>query len=124
MSDPRFEFEGLEVYQLALRLRPLVARIAAELPRGEGDLRGHLRRSERSIRLNIAEGAGRHRPGGKAERFRTARGSANECAAGLDEVRKFDLAPSVPTREALGLLHRIVAMLTKLIVRWENEANG
>jgi hypothetical protein len=40
MSDPRFEFEGLEVYQLALRLRPLVARIAAELPRGEGDLRG------------------------------------------------------------------------------------
>jgi four helix bundle protein len=119
-----FEFERLEVYQAAVRLRPLVAEIGAGIPRGEGDLRNHLRRSERSIRLNIAEGAGKHRPGGKAERFRTARGSANECAAALDEVRKFDLAPPELTRDAVALVHRIIAMLTKLVIRWEKEATS
>jgi hypothetical protein len=86
MERPGFEFEKLEVYQLTLRLMPLVAEITAQLPVGYADLRNHVRRSERSIRLNVAEGAGRNRPGGKAERFRTARGSANECAAGLDPL--------------------------------------
>lgn len=122
MNEPTFEFQKLEAYQLALRLTPLIARIVEELPRGYGDLRGHLGRSERSIRLNLAEGAGKHRPGGKAERFRTARGSANECAAGLDEVLRFDLAPRMESREALELCHRIISMLTRLIVYWERQA--
>ena len=83
MHEPEFEFQKLEVYQRALDLQPLLVRIMAQLPRGSGDLKNQLRRSERSIRLNIAEGSGRHRPGGKVERYRTARGSANECAVAL-----------------------------------------
>jgi four helix bundle protein len=121
MGEPGFEFEKLEVYQLTLRLMPLVADITAQLPVGYADLRNHVRRSERSIRLNVAEGAGRNRPGGKAERFRTARGSANECAAGLDEIRRLDLCAHAQTREALDLCHRIISMLTKLVLYWERK---
>jgi four helix bundle protein len=123
MADAPFEFEKLEVYQLALRLMPVVDEIARQLPPGFADLRNHLRRSERSIRLNIAEGAGKHRPGGKAERFRTARGSANECAAGLHEVKALELCAAAPTRDALILCHRIISMLTKLVIYWEERNN-
>jgi four helix bundle protein len=119
MERPGFEFEKLEVYQLTLRLMPLVAEITAQLPVGYADLRNHVRRSERSIRLNVAEGAGRNRPGGKAERFRTARGSANECAAGLDEIRRLELSGQAQAREAMALCHRIISMLTKLVLYWE-----
>lgn len=122
MKEPEFEFQKLDVYQLAMELKRVIVRIARELPRGSGDLRHHLVGSDRSIRLNIAEGAGKHRPGGKAERFRTARGSANECAAALDEVKEFDLAPRTETLQAIALCHRIIAMLTRLILYWESQA--
>lgn len=122
MSGDVFEFEKLEVYQVALELKRFVKKIARDLPRGYGDLRHHASRSERSIRLNIAEGAGKHRPGGKAERFRTARGSANELAAALDEVRADRLARPRDVHKALDLCHRVIAMLSKLIVYWERQS--
>lgn len=121
MDEPEFEFHKLEVYRLAMKLKALIAEIVLELPEGNGDLRSQLRRSERSIRLNVAEGSGKYRPGGKAERYRTARGSANECAAGLDEVKVFDLARRPLVLEATQLVHRIIQMLTKLIIRWDGE---
>lgn len=121
MSGPTFEFQKLEVYQLARSLQPLIGEIVAQLPRGSGDLRSQLLRSERSIRFNIAEGAGRNSAGGKAERYRTARGSANECAAALDEIEMSDLAPQARIREAAVILHRIVSMLTRLIMTWESR---
>ena len=120
MDEPQFEFQKLEVYQRAMELKFLVERIIQQLPTGTADLRNQLRRSDRSVRLNTAEGAGKHRPGGEVERFRTARGSANECAAALDEVRHLGLADRELTLEALRLVHRIIAMLSKLIIRWEN----
>lgn len=122
MTDPEFDFHRLEVYQRAMELKPLIDAIIGQLPPGSGDLKGQMRRHERSIRFNIGEGAGKHRPGGKAERFRTARGSANECAAALDEVKVFNLADRRTTMEALHLVHRIIAMLTKLILYWEAAA--
>jgi four helix bundle protein len=122
MRTFEFAFQKLEVYQLALRLQPLIRLIVADLPRGYGDLRSQATRSERSIRLNIAEGAGRNSPGGKAERYRTARGSANECAAALDEIRRDRLAPEVSVDEAARLIHRIISMLTRLIMTWETRS--
>ena len=72
MDEPQFEFQKLEVYQRAMELKFLVERIIQQLPTGTADLRNQLRRSDRSVRLNTAEGAGKHRPGGEVERFRTA----------------------------------------------------
>ena len=120
MDEPTFEFQKLEVYQRALELKPLIDEIIRQLPAGEGDLRSQAKRHERSIRLNIAEGSGRNRPGGKVERYRTARGSANECAAGLDEILQCGLADRELTLGAMRLVHRIISMLTKLIIKWEN----
>lgn len=123
MNEPEFEFQKLEVYQRAMELKPLIDQIIRQLPPGHGDLRGQARRHERSIRLNIAEGSGKHRPGGKAERYRTARGSANECAAALDEVLQFGLADRELTLRAMRLVHRIISMLTKLIMHWEERSD-
>lgn len=119
MSDEQFEFERLEVHKLALRLMPIVRRIAGQLPRGFGDLGNHLVRSARSIHLNIAEGAGKYRAGAKAERYVTARASANECASAIEEARLFRLASERELNEARDLLKRITPMLTRLIVRWD-----
>ena len=119
MATPQFEFHKLDVYQTALQLRPRITAIARGLTRGYGDLRSQLLRAERSIRLNIAEGAGLNSPGGKVERYRTARGSANECAACLDEVEIDELAPSSVIEETAVLLPRIVSMLTRMVLRWE-----
>ncbi len=115
MADAGFEFEKLEVHALSLKLLPVIA----QLPRGSGDLKDHLHRSARSIHLNIAEGSGKYRGGAKAERYRTARASANECASAVEEIRLFELADRKTLDEARSLLDRVCAMLTKLIVRWD-----
>lgn len=119
MTEPQFEFQKLDVYRVAMELTPVISEILAQLPTGTSDLRNQIKRSERSIRLNIAEGAGKHRPGGKTERYRTARGSANECAAALHEIRQSNLADHALTLRGLQLIHRIISMLTRLITRWE-----
>jgi 23S rRNA-intervening sequence protein len=62
MNEPEFEFQKLEVHQRAMDLKPLIDAIIRQLPPGNGDLRSQLRSHERSIRLNIGEGAGKHRP--------------------------------------------------------------
>lgn len=74
MDEPEFEFQKLEVYQRALELMAVIREIIRQLPAGSGDLISQVKRHERSIRLNIAEGSGKHRPGGKVERYRTAPG--------------------------------------------------
>lgn len=119
MDEPEFEFQKLEVYQRALELMAVIREIIRQLPSGNGDLISQVKRHERSIRLNIAEGSGKHRPGGKVERYRTARGSANECAAALEEISRFALADRQLTLRGMHLTHRIIAMLSKLIMRWE-----
>lgn len=121
MDDSEFPFERLEVFQLAMQLAPIIQAIVSRLPPGYGDLRDHIRRSERSIRLNISEGSGKRPARMKAARYDTARASANECAAAIAEVRLFRLADERQINEADALLRRITRMLTRLIQRWDAE---
>jgi four helix bundle protein len=121
MSEDSFEFEKLEVYRLAIDLMVVIARVLRQLPRGYGDLGDHLHRSGRSIHLNIAEGSGKYSGRAKAQRYGTARASANECAAAIEEARLFDLADRKSLDEARDLLNRICGMLTRLIIRWEQR---
>ncbi len=119
MPATRFEFEKLQVHARSLDLLGLVREVCAQLPRGCADLRDQALRSARSVHLNIAEGAGKYRPGAKAERYVTARASANECAAALTEIRLFDLADRKKVDEALVMADRVCAMLTALLRRWD-----
>jgi four helix bundle protein len=93
MTDPeKYPFEELHAHKVAMLLMGVVTTIVAGLPRGNGDLGAHLKSSARSIHLNIAEGSGSEEPGTKAARYASARGSANECASAMREIRMRRLA--------------------------------
>jgi four helix bundle protein len=121
MTDPeKYPFEDLDVHKVAMQLMGVVSTIAAGLPRGNGDLAAHLKSSARSIHLNIAEGSGSEDPGTKATRYASARGSANECASAMREIRMLHLADRPLINQADNYLHRIGMMLTRLIQHWKN----
>ena len=105
-----FHFQTLDVYKRAVEHLPLAYALAKLV---DAEMANQLRRAALSINLNIAEGTGRI---GRDERrfLCTARGSALECAAVLDAMRAVGLADG-RIAEAQALLHRIVAMLTKMI---------
>ncbi len=121
MTDPkRYPFEEPDAHKVAMQLMEVVVTIVAGLPRGFGDLGAHLQSSARSIHLNIAEGSGSEEPGSKAARYSSARGSANECASGMREVRMLRLADRPLINQADNYLHRLGMMLTRLIQHWKN----
>jgi four helix bundle protein len=115
-----FDHEKLEVYQAAIAF---VAWWAEPRPRGAGrvpsgrSIAEQMDRASTSVPLNIAEGNGKSSPRDRSRYFEIARGSALECAAGLDVLvaRKLVAAPEVEPGKAL--LQRIVAMLTRLMDR-------
>jgi four helix bundle protein len=108
-----FDFERLDVYQLAREALGKGDALARSLPRGYGKLADQLRRALLSTQLNIAEAASRSGNDRKA-RFRCARGEASEAAAAVDAIMLLKLAPSDTCQELLNLLGRICAMLTRL----------
>jgi four helix bundle protein len=105
-----FGFRKLDVYQCALKALPLAYAFAE---RGDGETKRQLRRAALSINLNIAEGTGR-RDDDQRQFYRVARGSALECAAVLDAIVALGRASVDEVATLEELLHRIVAMLTKM----------
>ena len=80
-----------------------------------------LDRASLSALLNTAEGNGKRQGRQRAKFFDDARGSAIECAACLDAaVAKRFVSPHriQPGKEMLG---RVVAMLTRLVDRFDTE---
>jgi four helix bundle protein len=61
--------------------------IVDALPRGHADRADQLTRAAESVVRNIAEGAGRWSQADSANRYKTARGEAMECAASLDVMK-------------------------------------
>ena len=109
-----FGFQRLDVYRCAAEFLGVCAKLAGEIPRGNGELVDQLRRASLSIPLNIAEGTGRINQ--DVSRFYAfARGSALECAAILDAVEILGLAQEPALQQPRKLLERIVAMLTVLL---------
>ena len=78
-----FDFEKLDVYQVALDFALSADDVAQKLPRGRSYLKDQLLRAANSIAANIAEGVGEYSPAEKARFYRIARRSAVECASHL-----------------------------------------
>jgi four helix bundle protein len=107
-------FQRLDVYRCAIEFVGLALELGAQLPRGQAELRDQLRRAAFSVPLNVAEGSGRASEADAARHFAIARGSAMECAAVLDVLLASGFLEPEPYRQAIELLARVVAMLTKM----------
>jgi len=107
-------FQRLDVYQRAIEFLALATEIIEDLPRGHAERADQLIRAAESVVRNIAEGAGRWTPRDSGKHFRIARGEAMECAASLDVLLLRKLVLAARYDRAIGLLERIVAMLTKM----------
>ncbi len=108
-----FGFQRLDAYRCAAQFLGLAVRLEQCVPAGYSSLCDQLRRAALSVPLNIAEGSGKSER--DARRFYAiARGSALECAAILDSLGVLGLVQETDLTEALGLLERVVSMLTRM----------
>ena len=111
-----FDHEKLEVYREAISFIAWLSALLEGTVR-IGEVKDQLDRASTSIPLNIAEGNGKYALKDRCRFFDIARGSAFECAAGLDVlVAKAKLTPD-QIRPGKEKLQRIVRMLTRLIKR-------
>src|SRR6202030_3436330 len=123
--EPRFEHEKLDVCSLELQFVAWIADFFEDVSRcsvqRRRELFEQLDRASLSALLNTAE-RNAIRPGRqRAKFFDDARGSAIECAACLDAsvAKRFVSIDRIhPGKEMLG---RIVAMLTRLVERFDTQ---
>jgi four helix bundle protein len=80
-----------------------------------------LDRASLSVLLNAAAGNGRRQGKQRAKFFDDARGSAFECAACLDASVAKKLSSVERIEAGKDLLERIVAMLSKLVERFDPD---
>ena len=114
------DLHRLDVYRCALELYRIIGRVVAQFPRGEGDLRGQMKRASRSVPFNIGEGVGK-RGRARAAAYEVALGEAKELIVALDCVEIDQLAPTDMIIAGQNLADRIAAMLTKMIRSAETQ---
>ena len=108
-TDSVFAHERLDVYRVAVELCELATSLARRLPRTKGQLGDQLLRASEGIVLRIAEGAGAaYRSADQKRYFRSARGSALECAAVLDICRIRGVGTGAQLQHGRALLLRLV----------------
>ncbi len=112
-----FEHEKLDVYKTAIEFVAIAGDIIERLPQGYGPIRDQLLRASTSVALNIAEGAGEFAADEKARFYRIARRSATESAAILDVCRTRKLIDPQPLGAGREVLLRVVAMLTRMVLK-------
>ena len=121
-----FDHEKLDVYQLELAFIGWVTSLFEDL-KDQGAVRiaevcDHLDRASLSSLFNTAEGNGKRQRATRAKFFDDARGSATECAGCLDALVAKRVCGPERVVEGKQMLARIVAMLTKLVQRYSDDA--
>jgi four helix bundle protein len=119
MIAQSFDHERLDVYRLSI---DYVARSFEPVQPLEGlhrYARDQWLRAAQSIPLNIAEGNGKRSLKDRARFLDTARGSALECAAIQDVLVRTKGIKVQDDAELKVMLHRIVAMLTRMAMRFD-----
>ncbi len=118
-----FDHEKLDVYQLALVFVSWLSDLLVELRESKGsglrEIVTQIDRASSSTALNIAEGNGRRATKQRARFFDDARGSATEAAACLDVIIAKKATSPDRVAEGKQILLRVVAMLSKLVDRFD-----
>jgi four helix bundle protein len=114
------DHECLDVYGVALDFLLFANEVIEGLPRGRRHLADQLTRASISIVLNLAEGAGKFSSADKRRFYLTARGSATESAALLDICSRLKLLSEAEHKRGKALIHRVVSMLIKLAMSFED----
>ena len=118
-----FSFEGLNVYQRALKVAETVTGMAAAVGRGHYLLADELRRGTYRICQQIAEGSGRWPRTEQRGAYSAARGAVLEMVPLLELARRAGLLP-VEVHESLkNELEGLSKMLTGLI-RGSDQKGG
>ncbi len=86
-----FDFEKLNVYQKASIFNCAIYSFLSQYKNIDKAYRDQLRRASFSIPLNIAEGSGRFSKADKKHFYIIAIGSAFECVAILDQLKRMQL---------------------------------
>jgi four helix bundle protein len=122
-EKPMFDHEKLDVYKIELLFIGWTTALLTEVRSAalgfHREVYDQLDRASLSSLLNTAEGNGKRQGKQRAKFFDDARGSAVECAACLDALAAKGLATMDRIAEGKALLLRIVAMLTKLVDRFD-----
>lgn len=113
-SPAKFDHERLIVYQRSLGFISWLTDALEGVPRSVAAY-GQLDRASTSIPLNLAEGNGRYTGADRCRFFDIARGSALECAAGLDLLVAKQLLNAAAVEAGKSELAEIVSMLVGLI---------
>jgi four helix bundle protein len=121
----QFDHERLDVYCVALDFISWVSNLMEEI-RSSGscataEVRDQLDRASISVLLNIAEGNAKPARRLRARFFGDARGSAAECAACLDILVAKSVSSAERIAEGRALLHRVMNMLTKLVLLFDDR---
>jgi four helix bundle protein len=123
--EPTFDHEKLDVYGLELQFVAWTTDFLEEVSQSpvphRRELHDQLDRACISILLNTAEGNGKRQGLQRARHFDDARGSAFECAACLDASVAKRITKSDRILPGKELLARIVAMLTRLVERFDPD---
>ena len=124
--DPLFDHEKLDVYCLELGFVAWLAAFFDDASHWSAqhrrELIEQLDRASLSVLLNTAEGNGKRQGQQRAKFFEDARGSAFECAACLDASVAKGFVSIDRVRPGKEMLARVVAMLTRLIDRFDTNS--
>ena len=123
--EPLFDYEKLDVYRVELAFIAWIADFLGDVAQSSVQYRRELieqlDRASLSVLLNTAEGNGKRQGRQRAKFFDDARGSAFECAACLDASVAKRFASADRVRPGKEMLARVVAMLTRLIDRFDTD---
>jgi four helix bundle protein len=114
MTDYLFDHEKLKVYRKSCEFVEWLQGILQKIEK-KYSVYDQLYRASTSIPLNIAEGNGKYTGKDRCRYFDIARGSALECAAGLDILVAKKLLVKNDVLPGKEMLHEIVSMMMGLI---------